>query len=172
MRIPLRIMDNAVNFCQQSLVSSALDKGYKVLTVQAKISVMQQGINKALDLVRALLYPVLYCRPVLRPVCSQAKLPVDAIHALNASRDTLKGLAENVFGNHSPYNRFSSDVQIWCGRRISSDAPRVSKMGLIVASPTCHGQRHCQASPSPSHTSDPLLIIKTLGRHVPHHNSK
>jgi hypothetical protein len=97
---------------------------------------------------------------------------MDAIYRLGASMDPLKSLTKDFFGYYPLCNGFSPDVQVRRGRRISRDTAWVSKMGFIVAASACHGKRHCKASASSSCTPHPLLIVETLGWHVPHHNSQ
>jgi hypothetical protein len=45
-------------------------------------------------------------------------------------------------------------------------------MGFIVATSACHRKSYRKASASSSCTPHPLLIVETLGWHVPHHNSQ
>jgi hypothetical protein len=56
------------------------------------------------DLMRMVLYPVLYCYPMLRPGHSKAKLPVDAIYRLSASMEPLSGrnAARTAVGGEFP----------------------------------------------------------------------
>src|SRR5262245_38624918 len=119
-----------------------------------------------------LAYPTLHCGSMLRPGYRKVELSVNAVYRRSTGIDALKSLTENFFDYHASPNGWPTDVQVRRRWRISRDTAWVGKMGFIVATSTCHSQGHCKASSSSSCTSHSLLIIETLGWHVPHHNSE
>ncbi len=163
------VFTDTVYFGNEIITNKFLD----VLPIRpGNISLPTYHLNDSFDFFLIGSNPTDYQTSIFPPFCSKTKLTMYIIIFTPRSVETCENLIQHLFHHHSPGYITTPQLQIrvpWLG---SYHSLGLYIMRHIMAIGFCHRQRHRQSMSTPTRTSDPLLIIKTLWRDIPHHYSR